>query len=61
MKNWNIIEELYEDEIMELTVTIYELVDEHIQYYILEMHDPLFKDKFCYVSSVTLSREIVLI
>lgn len=48
MKNWNIIEELYEDEIMELTVTIYELVDEHIQYYILEMHDPLFKDKFCY-------------
>ena len=48
MKNWNIIEELYEDEIMELTVTVYELVDEHIQYYILEMHDPLFKDKFCY-------------
>ena len=48
MKNWNIIEELYEDEMMELTVTIYELVDEHIQYYVLEMHDPLFKDKFCY-------------
>jgi putative phage-type endonuclease len=48
MKNWNIIEELYEDEIMELTVTVYELVDEHIQYYILEMHDPLFKDKFCH-------------
>lgn len=58
MNNYNIIDDLFEDEIIELSITVYDLIDDYIKYNLIEMYEPTFCERMCYDISELLFNDL---